>query len=287
MKYNRKIILIGAILIVAILLTCTGLILKRTSENPQLKGIPAIAVPFAVVQDTTLLTAPDPQYPFVNHTAGVESNFKKPVIEYEEPRVEAEQIVKEFSVVTEDYFADALFIGDSRTVGLGLYAPIGDATYFGSVGMTSFSVFKTTAKDTGLNSYLETVLTQNTYGKIYFMVGINELGCNRESQEEAYLEALNRIRELQPDAIIFLMANLNVTYNRSVSDKYINRESVNSFNQWIQTNANDYNIFYLDANPLFCDEEGYLKSSLSWDGAHVYASVYSEWKTYLLEHGIE
>lgn len=287
MKYNRKLILICAIVIIAILLTCTGLILKRSSENPQLDGIPAIAVPFAVIQDTTLLTAPEPQYPFVNHTAGVESNFKKPELDFEDPISSATPIVREFAPVTEEYFADALFIGDSRTVGLCLYAPIGDATYFGCTGMSSYSVFTDTASDTGINSQLETVLTNNTFGKIYFMVGINELGSDRETQEAAYLKALNRIRELQPDAIIFLMGNLSVTYDRSVSDRYINRDSVFSFNEWIKTNANDYDIFYLDANHLFCDEQGYLRSDLSWDGAHVYASVYEDWKVYLMDHGIE
>ena len=112
MKYNRKIILICAIVIIAILLTCTGLILKRTSENPQLNSIPAIAVPFAVIQDTTLLTAPDPVYPFVNHTADVESRFKKPELKDSTPEVELSK--RDFAPVTEEYFADALFIGDSR-----------------------------------------------------------------------------------------------------------------------------------------------------------------------------
>lgn len=292
MKYNRKFVLIGAIIIAAILLTCTGLILKRTSGNPQLKSIPAVAVPFAVMQDTTLLTTPEnPHLPFVNHTANVESNFKKPVIERNEPESSTTQtpapgMSKTFATVTEEYFADALFIGDSRTVGLGLYAPIGDATYFGSTGMTSFGVFSSSAGDTGIYSYLEPVLTENKFGKIYLMVGINELGSSKDSQREAYLKALNKIRELQPDAIIFLMANLSVTYNRSSTDAYINRDSVTEFNQWIQTNANGEDIFYLDVNPLFCDENGYLRSDLSWDGAHVYASVYTEWSNYLMEHGI-
>ena len=290
MKFNRKYILISAILIIAIVLTCTGLIIKRTSDNPQLMSTPAIAVPFAVVYNPDLLVShkEDPHLPSVDHTAGVESPITRPEIIY---GIGAENVPedkkKSFVPVTEDYFADALFIGDSRTVGLGLYAPIGDATYFGSTGMTSYSVFDVTASDTNVNTYLETLLTENTYGKIYFMIGINELGSDKESQREAYLNVIKRIRAYQPNATIFLMANLSVTRNRSNSDAYINRDSVTEFNQWIQTNANGVDIIYLDANFLFCDEEGYLKSELSWDGAHVYASVYTEWSQYLLDHGIE
>ncbi len=288
MKLNKKHILIGTIIIIAILLNCTGLILKRSSDNPQLTSIPAVAVPFAVIQNPSLLQTPDdPNLPFVDHTAGVDSGIVKPEILPPEPDQDPEPEKKSFTTVTEDYFADALFIGDSRTVGLGLYAPIGDATYFGSTGMTSYSVFDVTAEDTGVYSYLETLLQENTYGKIYFMIGINELGSNKDSQREAFLNVIERIREYQPNAIIFLMANLSVTYNRSVSDAYINRDSVTEFNQWIQTNANGVDIFYLDCNFLFCDEEGYLRSDLSWDGAHVYASVYTEWSQYIMEHGIE
>ena len=289
MKSNRKFLLIGAIVIIAILLTCTGFIIKRTSGNPQLADIPSIAVPFAVIQDTTLLLTPEPHYPSVDHTADVDSHFKKPTLDVnasEHSKPQMEPIVYNFTTVDEEYFADALFIGDSRTVGLYLYSPIGDATYFGCTGMSSFSTFTDTANDTGIGTTLESVLTNNTFGKIYYMVGINELGSDRSNQEAAYLKAVNRIRELQPDATIFLMANLSVTYGRSSTDRYINRDSVTSFNQWIQTNANGYSIFYLDANPLFCDEDGYLKADLSWDGAHVYASVYSDWSEYIMEHGI-
>lgn len=293
MKINRKFFLIGAIIIIAILLTCTGLILKRSSDNPLLSDIPAIAAPFAVMQDPTLMKAPDkPPVPYVHHTAGVPSGITKPVIDRSEPDNDQETDAlpvpekKEFHPVDESYFADALFIGDSRTVGLGLYAPIGDATYFGSTGMTSFDVFDVTAGDTGVYDYLENLLTYNTYGKIYFMVGINELGSDKDSQREAYWEAVERMHELQPDAVIFLMANLGVTYERSVSDAYINRDSMDEFNRWIATNADGETYFYLDANFLFCDEDGYLRSDLSWDGAHVYADVYTEWSEYIMQNGI-
>ena len=285
MKFNPKYFLISIIVILAIILSCTGLVLKRISDNPRFDSIPAVSAPFAVLQDPTLLKSEEKRHlPYSEYTPDIDSGLTKPQISTNIPDDEPEK--KEFHAVDESYFDDALFIGDSRTVGLYLYAPIGNATYFGVTGMSSYSVFDVTADDTGIYSYLETLLENNSYGKIYFMVGINELGSNKESQREAYLSAVERIHELQPNATIFLMANLGVTYERSVSDSSINRDNMSEFNQWISTNADGITYFYLDANPLFCDDDGYLRSDLSWDGAHVYASVYTEWSQYLMQNGI-
>lgn len=286
MKFNPKYFLVSIVVILAIILSCTGLVLKRISDNPQLDGIPAIAAPFAVMQDTTLLKSEYKQnLPYSEYTPDIDSGIKKPQISTNSPDT-SEPVKKEFHAVDESYFDDALFIGDSRTVGLYLYSPIGNATYFGVTGMSSYSVFDQTADDTDLYCYLETLLSENTYGKIYFMLGINGLGSDKESQRTAYWNAVEKIHELQPDATIFLMANLGVTYERSVSDSYINRDAMSEFNQWIATKADGVTYFYLDANPLFCDDDGYLRSDLSWDGAHVYASVYTEWSNYIMQNGI-
>ena len=40
-------------------------------------------------------------------------------------------------------FSDALFIGDSRTVGLSEYADLGDADVFATIGLSSFKLFET------------------------------------------------------------------------------------------------------------------------------------------------
>lgn len=46
------------------------------------------------------------------------------------------------------------------------------------------------------------------------------------------------------------------------------------------------NIFYIDMNEVVCDEEGNLKSSLTFDDIHLYGSKYGIWVDYLKENGI-
>ena len=42
----------------------------------------------------------------------------------------------------------------------------------------------------------------------------------------------------------------------------------------------------LDMNEVVCDEEGNLKSSLTFDDIHLYGSKYGIWVDYLKENGI-
>lgn len=48
-----------------------------------------------------------------------------------------------FTDVTQDYFDDAVFIGDSRTVGLRDYGGWDNATYYASIGLTVYDMFDT------------------------------------------------------------------------------------------------------------------------------------------------
>lgn len=59
------------------------------------------------------------------------------------------------------------------------------------------------------------------------MVGINELGTGtREKFLETYSAAVDHIKELQPNAIIFIQGILYVTEERSAEDEYINNLNI-------------------------------------------------------------
>ena len=81
--------------------------------------------------------------------------------------------------VDADYFSDALFIGDSRTVGLSEYCAELDeqATFYGK---TSLSIYeaknKAFVKTSGGKVTLAKALEGKDYKKVYIMVGINEIG---------------------------------------------------------------------------------------------------------------
>lgn len=183
------------------------------------------------------------------------------------------------------YFDDALFIGDSRTVGLLEYGDLGSAEVVADSGMSVYKIFnRKFGTVSGEKKLLETVLSERQFGKIYLMMGINELGYDYENTVSKYNKVLEKLRELQPDAIIFLGANLHITEEKSESSPVYTNENIDRFNRALAQMADGQTLFYLDVNELFDDENGTLAEIYTSDGVHVRGKYYPEWVAWLLRH---
>ncbi|MBD5504723.1 MAG: hypothetical protein HDR09_13590 [Lachnospiraceae bacterium] len=188
------------------------------------------------------------------------------------------------------YFHDAAFLGDSRTLGISDYAGLEEADFYCDSGMMIFKLLeeKITYQKTGDKVDLNQVLQEKQYGKIYIMLGMNELGYgNTEMYLEQYRKVLNQIKEWQPQAIIYVMANLHVSREKNNLETEFNNININDKNAASAQLANGTDIFYLDVNPLFTDSDGFLNADLSFDGVHLYAQHYDVWREFLLEHAVE
>ncbi|MDE7131101.1 MAG: hypothetical protein K2O65_04785 [Lachnospiraceae bacterium] len=188
------------------------------------------------------------------------------------------------------YFHDAAFLGDSRTLGISDYAGLEEADFYCDSGMMIFKLLeeKVTYQKTGDKVDLNQVLQEKQYGKIYIMLGMNELGYgNTEMYLEQYRKVLNQIKEWQPQAIIYVMANLHVSREKNNLETEFNNININDKNAASAQLANGTDIFYLDVNPLFTDRDGFLNADLSFDGVHLYAQHYDVWREFLLEHAVE
>lgn len=133
-----------------------------------------------------------------------------------EPTPTPEPTPLQFTTVDASYFDDALFIGDSRTVGIAEYGSLKNATYFADVGLNVY-VAQTKAvavKNVGTVT-LPQLLSQKTFGKVYIMLGINELGNDLDDITAKFSSLVDTVRAAQPDAIIFVEANLHVGPSRS------------------------------------------------------------------------
>lgn len=192
--------------------------------------------------------------------------------------------------VEEEYFNDALFIGDSRTQGLYEYGGFSEnVTFYSKTSLTVYDLFKKNKafiKEGDRKLTLEEALTEHTFGKIYLMIGINEMGTGTpESFFEEYARTVYRIQQLQPDAVIFLQAIMRVGARKNASDPVFNNMNIAIRNVEIETLADDRRIFYLDVNEVFSDENGNLFEGWSNDQIHLKAKYYAVWKEYLLNHG--
>ncbi len=178
---------------------------------------------------------------------------------------------------------DALFIGDSRTMGLLEYSGL-ECDFFASVGMSVYNIQKSTVSVPSVGKVtLKELLSNKKYGKIYLMIGINELGYDLGQTASEYEKLVNFIREQQPDAKLFLQANLHVTKKKSDSHDYIKNTNINTLNEKIAKFADGKNIFYLDVNPVYDDANHALSEDYTSDGVHLYAKHYAEWAEWIAE----
>lgn len=198
---------------------------------------------------------------------------------------EKEQL--EFTTAPEGYFDDALFIGDSRTVGLYEYGGIEGADFFATTGMNVYEIDneKVNVGDKGTISF-EDLITRYSYGKIYLMLGINELGYGLDETVEEYKALVGRIREAQPEAVLFIEANLHVSAKRSAQDPVHNNQNIDYFNNNISVLADNESIFYIDVNVLFDDEGGNLRADTTVDETHPLGRYYKQWADWLAENAI-
>ncbi len=197
-----------------------------------------------------------------------------------------------YHTVDDSYFDDAVFIGDSRTVGMYEYGGLEEtSTFYASTGLTIYKMF-----DSAIVSVpgqkkkitVEEALSEKQFARIYLMIGINEMGTGTvESFMKAYSEAVQHLRELQPDAVIYLQAIMKVTTKRSEQGDYINNEGIEARNAEIAKLADDQKIFFLDVNPEICDETGGMVASYTYDGVHLKAQYIPIWLDYLKAHAVE
>lgn len=184
----------------------------------------------------------------------------------------------------EEFFSDVLFIGDSRTVGLMEYAGLDSADFFATSGMSTFQVLKKEVSVPGVGKMtLSELLKSKSYGKIFLMLGINELGYPPKTVIRQYSHVVETIQGLQPDARLYLCANLHLTAKRSDSDDIYNNVNINTLNEQIAQMADNETSFYLDVNPLFDDENGCLNEDYSADDTHPYGKYYEQWGQWIYE----
>lgn len=192
-----------------------------------------------------------------------------------------------FTTATDSYFSDAVFIGDSRTVGICEYSGIDNATFLCKASLSIFDYRKQKITYNNKKTSIRDVLSTQSFGKVYLMLGINECGyATLERYYEAYKGVIEDIRSLQPDALIFIEANLLITEEKSALGGGLTNDNLNAKNRAAASLANQKDIFYIDINESSLCENQALIKDYTWDHIHIKAQYYPIWKDFLLEHAI-
>ena len=193
--------------------------------------------------------------------------------------------VPEGAAVEDTYFADAVFLGDSRTDGFRLYSGLEEGIYLCATGATAASVF-TKEVDTPLGRLpLLDALAQTECGKIYVMLGINELGWpGTELFRDQAEKLILRLQEDHPEAVVMLQAILPVSARQDAKGSYVNNRRVREYNQVLEELARELGVFYVAVDEPLTGEDGCLPAELNFDGIHLNPEGCAIWLDYLRRH---
>ena len=184
--------------------------------------------------------------------------------------------------VGDDWYDNTLFIGDSRVVSLRDYVRSGNADYFCDVGMNLLNCSEKVLSDRSFsNKTLDALLSERQYDKIIVNLGLNECGFYGPSFQMLYRDFVGMLKQKQPNAVIILQGIMSVTKSKADSASYYQPSFIAERSAFIASLADGVRVHYVDCNPYFTDENGYLFSSLTNDGYHLTVTGCKHWRNWM------
>lgn len=195
------------------------------------------------------------------------------------------------AVDQEEWFADAVFIGDSRTDGFRLFSGVtSKADFLVHTGLTIYDVMeeKPVIRQGDKKVPLLEALGEKQYGKVYISLGVNELGYRApENFAETYGELIDAIQEQQSDAILYIQSIIPVNTEKCKANDqpyYVTNESIAAYNEALSAMAEEKQVRLVNVSEALVDETGEPSRDISADGVHFKKDGYLLWLDYLTTH---
>ena len=212
------------------------------------------------------------------------------------------QDVPQSTPVSDSYFSDAIFIGDSLTVGFCNNSGCSAAGFFGKVGWTTTAAMNTkiTEADSNVTSTMTTAINNSngtgitimeavknsSFNKVYIMYGINEINSNLDSFKNNYERIIDTVRAVNPNAVIYIQSILPIDTSKQYGAN-ISNETVLVKNNLLRQLAQREKCLFVNVSEIMYNTDGTLKTDYYVsDGLHLKSSTYSYWYSYLKTHAV-
>lgn len=188
----------------------------------------------------------------------------------------------------EDWFSDAAFIGDSRMKGIMNFAKFEYAADFSHVGLTVADVFTKPYIETASGTVtVSEALQGGTYGKIYMMTGLNELGWyDTDKFIEYYGDMVDLAKQTHPEAQIYVIGIMPVGAKATAEQAHLKNDRVQMFNGLILGMCEAKQVYFVDGFEAVA-ADGSLPDDASPDGVHMEPGYCKMLTDYLLSHTVE
>lgn len=180
----------------------------------------------------------------------------------------------------EEWFDDALFIGDSITGALSTYTllngGLGDAIIVYTNGLGCHHIVRDGRKIPILGSLMpiEDAVSASGCGKLFVMLAMNDIGTEPiETLQADWETVLDRILEKNPSVTVYIQSGTPVLYNAG----YFTRENMEEYNAMLQAVCQSRDCVYVDITRGMMDEDGFMKKELHLDMFHISSEGAAVW----------
>ena len=193
-------------------------------------------------------------------------------------------IVPEQTPVDDSYFDNAVFVGDSLTIGIENFS--GFNSQFLCMGGLNTQNLETASLPSG-KSALQAIKDRESLGKLYIMLGTNEVIYDEKDEfAKRYGDFIDKVREKFPDVIVYIQSILPITKEKEATVS-IKNSSIVTYNERLLELAKEKQCYYIDLHSYFKDDSGALPYSIGGsDGIHLGPVHYRELATYLKGHAV-
>lgn len=184
------------------------------------------------------------------------------------------------------YYDDAVFIGGKVLSGLADYGYIKSENMIISDDITLANFNSVILSDGGAErTAAETVISKDP-GKLYIMVGINDLDRINNSELFGELEDfIISVKTSKPSVKIYLMAVLPVS--AEMESRIALNADIDAYNSQLLRFADRIKVCYIDVNTGFKGNDGRLPASAAeLNGIKLKKEKYSEFSEYILTHTV-
>lgn len=199
----------------------------------------------------------------------------------------------EREAVDESYFQNALFIGDSRTVGFCNFTGITKYCY-ARVALNIKSVLTiafiedSSGGTTVTRTILDTVKAYpKSFGKIYISFGINEYSMSGTTFIACYEYFINALRDVLPEGVpIYVQSVLPVNEKAEGPKGYqVKNSQLDAFNKLLADMSQRLGIYFINTAEAVTAKDSFtLPSGIANDGVHLNKSTCDIVHDYLFTH---
>lgn len=189
--------------------------------------------------------------------------------------------------LTETYFGNCAFVGDSITVGLSDYQLVPIKNVYAEIGMNIEKINTETIHTAFGEATVLDGLKQAKPENIYIMLGSNGIAWLPVSDMISYYcEFISSIQQNLPDSNIYILSIPPVTAAReSAEEEPILNSDIDKYNSELLKMADDKKIYYVDVNTALKGNDGkFPEDNAAEDGMHFKKTTYKIMLDYILSH---